>query len=338
MLRFLLLFSLLGMLGCDDSSQETNDIPTTDSVSLDKTTHPTIRQINEQLKNDPKNSYLYYARSEINYQLDNLPEALRDIRYALSLDSLNPEYYSLMADIYFDGQKIERSIDAMERSIILNNKDVNALLKLAKYKLYVKEYDESIRLINSALKIDIYNPFAYFLKGMNYRELGNTSKAISSWQTAVEQDPSYTEAYMQMGLAYSKEGDSLGVAYFDNILKLDSTHIQAAYAKAKFFQDTEQFQRAIQTYKKLLAVDPQNEEVFYNLGVIYYGLDSIQKAYNNFNFATKANPTYAEAYAGLGLCSELMGNKEKALEYYKAALKFNPDNKLAQESLNRINS
>jgi tetratricopeptide (TPR) repeat protein len=48
---------------------------------------------------------------------------------------------------------------------------------------------EAINEINEVLKLEKSNPKAYYLKGVIYKESGDTSLAVSSFMTAIEQDP-----------------------------------------------------------------------------------------------------------------------------------------------------
>jgi tetratricopeptide (TPR) repeat protein len=74
------------------------------------------------------------------------------------------------------------------------------------YRLYVKDYDQSLKYLNEALKLDVFNARAYFLKGIVYKEKKDINKAISSLQTAVEQYPEFYDADMPAGLLYADIG------------------------------------------------------------------------------------------------------------------------------------
>ena len=55
---------------------------------------------------------------------------------------------------------------------------------------------------------------------MKYKDLGDTAKAISSMQTAVEQDQQYYNAYMQLGILCAAQRNKLAVDYYKNALKV----------------------------------------------------------------------------------------------------------------------
>src|SRR6185369_1058886 len=147
-------------------------------------------------------------------------------------------------------------------------KNVDAMLKLAELYFYVKKYDKSIEYINMALKINKYNAKAYFMKGMNYKEIKDTAKAISSMQTAVEQDQTYYNAYMQLGILNAAQKNPLAVQYYKNALRIQPNSTEAWYDIGKYYQDVMDWTQASEAYATLLKIDPKYKNAFYNLGVI----------------------------------------------------------------------
>ena len=222
------------------------------------------------------------------------------------------KYYLTLSDIYFVANKTSKTKEALEKSIILDPANTDALMKMAELYLYVQKHQESIDYINTVLKLDQYNAKAYFMKGMNYKEIGDTSKAISSMQTAVEQDPEYYAAYMQLGILHAAQKNPLAIDYYNNALKINSGSIEAHYGKAKFYQDIKEWKRAIIAYEELLQNDADNKYAHYNLGVIYLlDLKLYDSALKQFDEAIKSDPQYADAYKAKELCNQAMGKTRK---------------------------
>jgi len=168
-------------------------------------------------------------------------------------------------------------------------------------------------------------------------EIGDTSKAISNLQTAVEQDPNMHDAYMQLGLLHSTKNDDLALDYFDNALEVDSNSVDALYGKAMFHQERSNYAKAKKFYKDIIEIEPQYGKAFYNIGYICFQQDSLAKAFRHFNIATNVSPDYAEAYYMKGLTAESQGDHEKAKRNYRQALGIKPDYELAQKGMKRIN-
>ena len=156
--------------------------------------------------------------------------------------------------------------------------------------------------------------------------MGDTTKAISSFQTCTEVDPDYYDAWLQLGLLYADKGDPLAVNYFDNAIAVSDSSREAEYAKAKYFQDKGNLAEAIEYYRQMVIKDPQDADALYNLATIYFGVDSIVKADRYFDMAIKQSPAKAYAHYGKGLCSMKLGhNKGSSCLYFQQAITLGVD-------------
>ena len=71
---------------------------------------------------------------------------------------------------------------------------------IARIYLYVGKHKEAIGFSNELLKIDIHNSDAYFIKGYAFKEMGDTIRSISTFQTALEQNPDMNNALCSLVL------------------------------------------------------------------------------------------------------------------------------------------
>lgn len=82
------------------------------------------------------------------------------------------------------------------------------------------DFDNSFKYINRALKINPRYRNAYILKGSNYRLLGNSKLAISSYETAVQQDPAFYGGYLMLGALYEFEENPICIEYYTTASQL----------------------------------------------------------------------------------------------------------------------
>lgn len=296
----------------------------------------TLNHLDSMIQADPRNADLYYDRSLYLSQHNNLPKAVSDIYSALQLDSAKVEYYYLGADLFVEMGEGSKAVALISKAINNFPKNEELYLRAVEYNFYMKSYESALNFCNDLLELNAYNADAYFLKGMIYKELKQENKAISSFQTCVEVDPGFYNAYMQLGLIYSKNKDDQAIQYFENAGKLAENKREALYAIAYHFQSKKEFNQAIKEYKYMLSVNPKDHEVFYNIGYCYIDLDSLDKAYKHFDMALKLQPQYTGAYYMKGYVSELVGNKAEALENYQQALKLLPNDSTIQAAVDRV--
>jgi len=316
------------------------DQPVSDSLAMIEQLTPEIGNLSTSIHEDPTNPGLYFARANAYFDYGNLKYALADFEKAYRIDSTNPAHVLGFSDCLFFLNNAEGAIAVLEDYRLHDPNDLDVLVTLAVdyYKLPKPQMQKSIDLLNEALKLDIQHADAYFYKGMIYKESGDTAKAISNFQTTVEVDPDFYDAYMQLGLLYAANKNSLALQYLNNALALDSTSREAHYAIAKYYQDIGKMSTAINYYKSLITDNPQDADAIYNLATIYYGIDSVKAAYRYYDLAIKQSPAKAMCYYGKGLCAEELKNIKEAISLYTQALNLDPDLVLAEEKLKQLNA
>ena len=311
----------------DEKQPLQQTIPT--SLEIDKLT--------EAIKKNPNDDKLLYKRSNVyrSMKLDSL--ALADLYKAIKIDSTKSNYFSAIGDILFEHKDINGSIGWIYKAIHLNPDDAVAHLKIAKIFLYSEEYPKAFTEINTVLRTDVYNAEAYFLKGMCYKNMKDTNKAISSFQTAVQTDPQYVDAHMQLALIYKAKNNPLALQYFENAYRSDSSSMEPLYGQGMFWQDQNKFDEAKKVFRRCILIDKNFEKAYYNTGWMLLQEDSTEKALRQFDMAISVKQDYVEAYFNRGLCQEILEKNDLAIADYNQALTFNPDYEPAKLALVRIN-
>jgi tetratricopeptide (TPR) repeat protein len=337
-MRFLvysILFLVLLVVGCG-SGKEKEKTEAVDST-LSKLNSPELKAVNTELRADPNNAALYYKRGQLYFKNKDLDAARDDANRAVKLDSLKPEYFMLLSDVYFASNQTRFSKDALERCVKANPGSIEANLKLAELYFYVKKYQESIHYIDNVLKINENTAKGYFLKGMNFKEMGDTTLAISSFQTTVEQDNEYLDAYLELGTLLTIKKNALALEYLKTALKMQPGNNEVMYEIGMYYQQTKNYPAAMDTYKTILTKDPKYKKAYYNMGAIeLYANKNYTQAIKHFTNAINADPNYADAYFARGVCYEELKDKTNAMADYQMALQIDPQHAFAIENLNAL--
>jgi tetratricopeptide (TPR) repeat protein len=341
MIRILLPITtlLIFIAACTNPSEKTkNDTVIKKDTLVSEINSQELKSLNDLLKADPNNSHLYYKRGKVYAGFKDYDAAIADAQRALKIDSLsNDTFYILLTDASFASGKTRQAKETLVRCIKNIPGSTKGYLKLAELYFYVKKYQESITNINNALKIDPSLAVGYFLKGMCYKESGDTTRAISSMQTACEQDDKYYDAFLETGRLFAAKKSNLCIEYFNNALRIDPKSTETIYFVAKFYQDTKRIPQAIDAYNKLLSIDKKNQHALYNLGVINYAyLKDVEKAQTYFSQAIDADPEFAEAYLARGICFEDLKKPSDAEADYRMAVQYKTNFEPAIIRLNNL--
>lgn len=337
-------FSLLGIsiiflfnISCNQHSS-INENEKKQQDSLQKVLkNPKLDSINALLLENPNNDSLYRMRAIIYRDAKQLDVAINDCKRAIKIDSNNVRNHLLLADMYFAANKTKLSKDKLEEIIKKFPDNTEAYLKLAELYYLVKQYEKSIEYINKALKIDATLAQGYYLKGNVYKELGDTNKAISSLQTAIEQNPKHIDAFIDIGVLYAAKNNTLALQYYNNALKINPANDVALYDKAFFFQQMGMVDSAVATYNRLLELYPNLPQVYYNLGAIEFAMKkNPQKAIEYFTKAIQLKVDYVEAYYARGLIKKELKKNKEAIEDFKQCLNYRNNFEPAIQELNEL--
>lgn len=326
------LFGLSLLLSCgsniNSNEEESNSV---DSIN------PEIFAISQQIADDQDNPTLYNQRSILYLKYNETLKALADINKAIEFDPDNSVYYRTLSDVYFSMGRVTNCRDALNKALEMNNEDTNAYLKLAELEFYFQNFNKTNEYLDKALSIDPINAKAYFIRGMVSKENTDTLLAIKAFQIAIEYDPEYYHAYMQLGLIFASRKNPLAADYFNNAIKVNPLSIEAYYALGMFYQNSELYNEAIETYYKILKYDPLYKYAHYNLGYIHLVyLQVYDVAAKHFTDAINSDNNFTEAWYNRGYCYELLGDMNRSKADYQQALKLKPGYSKAIDGLNRL--
>jgi len=242
-----------------------------------------------------------------------------------------------LSDIYFAMANTEAAEEVLEKAIALDNKNNEAYLKLAELHFLLKEYDLARETVQKALALQTHNPKAYFIWAWIFREKGDTLAAIRNYLIAAEQNSDYFDAYMELGILYHYKGDPLAIDYYNNALNVMPNNVQALYNMAMFYQETGNYEKALEKYRMILQLEPQNKYAIHNMGWVYLvGEKKYEEAVAFFTKAIELDTTYIEAVFNRGLSFENLKKYDKARQDYMYSLHLQHNYPLALEGLNRL--
>jgi type IV pilus biogenesis/stability protein PilW len=158
----------------------------------------------------------------------------------------------------------------------------------------------------------------HFNSGVSFYNQREFSKAIHAYQKVVELDPTYVEAYNNLGIIYQMMGDVERA--FESYRK--STEINPRYEKGYnnlgiLLYLRGRNEEALESFQKALAINPNNVESHINLGILFKKKGQWEKAIESYQKALAINPLHREALYNIALLYEQLGNMELAINHYQ---------------------
>ena len=296
-----------------------------------------LDSISELIKNNPEDSKLYNERAKLYLETKEYKNAKTDAGKAISLDSAISEYYITIADGYFFTNEPDKCEASLKKAISLDAQNKEALIKMSEFYMYLNRFEESITYANKILEFDQNYSKAFLIKGMCYKDAGDTERAILNFREAFDKDPENYHACIMLAQLHFGLKDKLAITYYNNALNLKPKSVEAYYGLAMFYQETGELNRALETYSTILAIDPNYKNAHYNIGYIHFQyLKNYNQGLKHFDDAVKCDASYYQAIYMRGLCYETLGDIQRAKGEYTRALQINPGYQMALDGINRV--
>ncbi len=339
------------LTGCGLSADQSNNLESSEDSIISQNILDPITVLENEIISKPNSPNVYYKRAIYFQEKRKFNEALEDINRALILapDATFLKYQK--AAILYEFAVYNQDISLLDESkIYLDNtidedqSIIEPRLLRAKIYLFEKKTEESMRLINDVLKIDQRTAEAYLIKGMIYHFLGNYKLAGSSYQTAIEVDSDFFDAFIHMGMLLDLTGKDNALDYFNSAISINPNSIEAHRNKGLHLHFNQDYLLARASFNKVKEIDPYFEEAYFNIGNTFlgeYGLNKansslIDSAFFYFNYAFQMNPQYVQAIHNIGLCYEIKGQFKVAKEKYNAAINLDNNFKPSLDALNAL--
>ncbi|KAI7884263.1 TPR-like protein [Lichtheimia hyalospora FSU 10163] len=116
------------------------------------------------------------------------------------------------------------------------------------------------------------------------------------------------------------------IGFYECALRHNPYSINALSCIATLCSGREQFGKAIEYFKRILAIQEKNGEIWSPLGHCYLMMDNLQDAYHAYQQALYhlPNPKNPKLWYGIGILYDRYGSIEHAEEAFSAVMKMDP--------------
>ncbi|KAF0196126.1 MAG: hypothetical protein FD166_2611 [Bacteroidetes bacterium] len=332
-------FSALILIGSLSSCNRHPGATQVNKVAAGDSTVKELNRLTDAIVKNPSETEPYLSRARYYLRKEQFNEALQDVNKALNIDEKNAEVYITLSDVYLYSGKTQRALDALKKAGTLQPTLARIDVKIARLYLTMSDYKQTFNFLRSALKKDPDNAEAFFISGLANEEMGDTTKAIESYQMAVARDQKYYDALKQLGILFSIRKDKLAIDYLRNAAQLRPGQPEPLYILGMHYQENGEPDKSLSVYNEILQIDSAFKLAWYNKGYVQlvYKRD-YRKATESFSRAIMLDAGYAEAWYNRGYAYELQGDKINAKKDYEEVLRISVNNEKAIQGLNRLDA
>jgi tetratricopeptide (TPR) repeat protein len=177
-------------------------------------------------------------------------------------------------------------------------------------------------------------------QGRCYSALGDRSKALTTFKTALENDPRFAPAHLYAGNALTEMGRwDEALSEYSQAVALRPRWPEALYYQGRAFVQREDLRNGAAAFKKATDQSPNLTDAWYGLGIADRGLGDQKGAIEALSAVTKLNPNHGEAWLYLGLTYEEVGDRVSARQAFENAVtaaRLESTRSQAQQGLQRV--
>lgn len=215
------------------------------------------------------------------------------------------------------------------------------LLLLGREHYEKREYDKAEYLLRQAVEKADHFADVHNMLGVMSHSKGRFGEAERCFERAIELNPNYTEAQLNLMVTYNDLGkyDAARQVYggirgggddrqIDPFAKGKIANMHAETSQA--YLDAGMVAEATHELERAVNLCPQFADLRTRLGVLYRDSNNPDAARAQFEAALATNANYSQARVMLGVLLLTSGEEDKAIKHFEQVLSRDPDNRGAQ--------
>ncbi|WKC99649.1 tetratricopeptide repeat protein [Borreliella bissettiae] len=269
-----------------------------------------IESFEKAIQIDKNYGTAYYQKGIAEEKNGDMQQAFASFKNAYNLDK-KPNY-ALKAGIVSNNLGNFKQSEEYLNFFNANAKKPNeiAIYNLSISKFENNKLEESLEIINKAIDLNPEKSEYLYLKASINLKKGNYQNAISLYNLVIEKNPENTSAYINLAKAYEKSGNkSQAISTLEKIInknnKLALNNLGILYKKEK------NYQKAIEIFEK--AITNSDIEAKYNLATTLIEINDNARAKDLLREYTKLKPNNPEALHALGIIEYNENNNDQTL-------------------------
>jgi tetratricopeptide (TPR) repeat protein len=248
------------------------------------------------------------------------------------------EYHISEGNKYIECKDYNQALRELTTAIKIDQKNCSAYNSRGVSLFLNNEYEKSLYDFTQAIKLTPNLSVYYRNRAAAYQALGKFSKAITDYTHAIKRDPQSIILYGYRGdVFYNKKKYKKAIADYSYLLNIDPFAIQAYKKRGIAFHFTKKYDQAIQDFSKVISLNP--EECKYHLwkAEAHYKNKDYNKAINEYNLIiNKQSDNYTSVY-NIALIYLFIGEWDIAQNYFNQLLSSHPDIEVVKNIIHLLN-
>ena len=259
--------------------------------------------------------------------------------------------YAERGNRYLQQGDFKHAVSELEIAISGLDKDPHLWLNYGIARMLNKQHSEATAVLENTLTLirdtesTTRNPAeiadlkvqCHYNLGLAYYQGGSIEKAIAAYQTAIQLEPNFADAYGGLGIIYWRNGDlDAAIRHCQKAIKIAPENIEFHQNLTQIYWQKGMYDRAAIGYRIILELNPSDEKALHHLGIILLSKQAYDEAVSCFQKVLQINPDNALTHGALGTAYYKLGEEGPAIHEFQEVLRLDPQNQDAREMLKRL--
>jgi tetratricopeptide (TPR) repeat protein len=229
------------------------------------------------------------------------------------------------------------------------NERVKQLLVLGREHYAKREFEKAEQMLRMVLEEEDRYADVHDMLGVIAHSRGNFLVAERHFERALEINPAYTEAALNLAVTYNDRGKYEKAREVYSRIKVGAAGTTAGldpFARGKLanmhadiaqaYHDAGLIREAVREYEKAVGLCPHFADLQTKLGTLLRELNDLSSARKAYEAAIQAKPNYVPARLQLGVTLLSLGEPSAAEEHWKHVISLEPENSQAKMYLRML--
>lgn len=319
-----------------------------------------LKEYQAALQADPKSREVKSRLAALHFALGDTTRAVQYADEVGQGSGQDPQLLSQMAGILASAGKPERAIELLDNAIASNPERGESYFPKALILLNQKRTTEAEQVVKKGLQHTPDSPSGYYYLGRISIESGNLEQAVSSFDRAINVNPSFEPAYLAQASVYEsrQERDKAiavlkkylaqvnprnrevrqhlvqlyiaakdyagGLAELGQMLEDNPGDLDAQLRMALIYGEQKEFSKAISQLTEILKAKPAELKVRDYLGYLYEETKDVSKALETYRYNIHLDPRFADSHIHLGILLYRLKQFPEAITHLDESVRLMP--------------
>ncbi|MBI5705474.1 MAG: tetratricopeptide repeat protein [Armatimonadetes bacterium] len=297
-------------------------------------TNEALEQVEEGLRREPQQPYLWQRKGLILSDLGKLEEALVAHEYAVKYDPNNTSFLTNMAYTLEDLGRIREAESAYKKAIEAGPTNRLAYMNLA--NLYHREGNLGLSETWFRRLYEMAPDFAMGMRGFGHvlAQLGQHVEAVEILKKSLALEPRDPETHWRLGAALTDMGrPEEGEPFLRKSVAMEPRDPFAHVNLARCLVALRKFDEAVKHLAELERLAPQDPQAPYEVAMLMERMNRWEEAEAAYLRSLKINPKFSNALNGLGLLKQRNRLLKEAEDLFRQAIEARSGNIEARSNL-----